>query len=99
VAPRSGLSKVRWDRKFRTVLLIVLAMIAWIGIHACLTLLNTREQARNEQQIVAALSASNHRLEATLRSLDQPATIIRDARSLGMIRQGEQAYVVSNLPR
>jgi cell division protein FtsB len=99
VAPRSGLSKVRWDRKFRTVLLIVLAMIAWIGIHAGLTLLQTHDQARNEQQIVSALAASNHRLEAALRSLDQPATIIRDARALGMIRQGEQAYVVSNLPR
>ena len=98
VAQRRGLSKVQWDRKFRTVLLIVLALIAWIGIHACLTLLNTRDQARNERQLVSSLAASNHRLEAELHSLNTPATIIRDARALGMIRKGEQAYVVSNLP-
>ena len=99
VATRRGLSKVQWDRKFRTVLLIVLALIGWIGIHAGLTLLHTRDQARNERQIVATLAASNRRLEADLLSLNQPATIIRDARALGMIRPGEQTYVVSNLPR
>ena len=93
-----GLSKVQWDRKFRTALLIVLAIVGWIGVHACLTLLHTRDQARNERQIVSALAASNHRLEAELQSLNTPATIMRDARALGMIRQGEQAYVVSNLP-
>jgi cell division protein FtsB len=98
VAQRRGLSKVQWDRKFRTVLLIVLALIAWIGIHAGLTLLNTRNQARTERQIVLTLAASNRRLESELRSLNQHATIIRDARALGMIRPGEQPYVVTNLP-
>jgi cell division protein FtsB len=98
LAPRPGVSKVRWDRKFRTLLLMVLALIGWIGIHAGLTLWHTHEQAQTEQHIVSALAAQNRKLQGQLVSLNQPATIIRDARVLGMIRKGEQAYVVTGLP-
>ena len=44
------------------------------------------------------LTRSNASLRAQQRSLSDPATILRDARALGMVRAGEHPYVVTGLP-
>ena len=88
---------MRWDRKLRLIMLLVLGLVGWVGAHAGMELLRTRAQANQEQTLVAKLELQNRRLELQAQSLDNPATIVRDARGLGMVRSGERAYVVTGL--
>lgn len=91
------ISKIKWDRAFRTVMLVVLALVAYLGIKGMITLLSTRAQAEQQQAIVHTLARQNKHLEQLQRSLGQPSTIIRDARALGMVRAGERSYSVTGL--
>jgi cell division protein FtsB len=95
---RLPISRVRWDRKFRTIMLVVLAFVAYLGIKGMLTLLATRAQAEQQQAIVRTLARQNRHLEQEQAALKQPATIMRDARALGMVEAGERSYVVTGLP-
>jgi cell division protein FtsB len=94
---RAPISRIQWDRKFRALLLAVLALIGWIGVHGVITLIHTHDQAEHELQLVSSLVAANHQLEARQAALGQRQTIIRDARALGMVQAHEQAYVVTGL--
>lgn len=87
--------RVRWDRAGRVALLVVL--VAVVGIYAQRTLayLSTSAQASHQQAIVNRLERQNAALVREQRSLNQPATIVRDARELGMVRPGEQPYVLT----
>jgi cell division protein FtsB len=91
------LSRIKWDRAGRIVMLFVLALVAYLGIKGMLTLLATRAQAEQQQQIVRTLARQNRHLEQLQRSLGQPATIIKDARALGMVKAGERSYSVTGL--
>jgi cell division protein FtsB len=91
-------SRVRWDRKFRIAMLVVLGFVGYLGIKGMVTLLNTRLQAEAQQAIVHRLAAENRRLEREQQALGQPSTIAAAARGLGMVRSGERAYAVTGLP-
>ncbi len=75
----------------------VFALVGWVGVHAAMSMLATRAQANAEQALVNRLDRQNRALEQQAKSLNEPATIIRDARALGMVRAGERAYVVTGL--
>lgn len=91
------ISKVKWDRAFRTVMLVVLALVAYLGIKGMVTLISTRSQAEQQQAIVRTLARQNRHLEQLQRSLNQTSTIVRDARALGMVKAGERSYSVTGL--
>jgi cell division protein FtsB len=80
-------------------LLVVLVVVAALYVKQGLSLLSTRGQAEQQQAIVHRLARENLRLESQKRSLNDPATIERDARALGMVRPGERPYVVTGLPK
>ena len=48
---------------------------------------------------LAQAQNNNASLRAQQRSLNNPATIVRDARALGMVRVGEHPYEVTGLPK
>lgn len=79
-------------------MVVVFVLVGWIGLRAGLSLMSTHAAANQELELVSSLSKSNHRLEAQIKALNQPATIITDARSLGMVRGGERSYSVVGLP-
>lgn len=79
-------------------MLLVLGLVGWVGAHAGMELLRTHTQASQEQALVAKLAQQNRQLERQAQSLNDPATIVRAARSLGMVRAGERAYVITGLP-
>ncbi|HET9720293.1 MAG TPA: septum formation initiator family protein [Solirubrobacteraceae bacterium] len=91
------LSRIKWDRAGRIAMLLVLGLVAYVGIKGMLTLLASRAQAQQEQAIVHTLARQNRHLEQLQRSLGQPATIMRDARALGMVKAGERSYSVTGL--
>jgi cell division protein FtsB len=58
-----------------------------------------QSQTADEQNTeLRALNREHRRLERQVRALASPGALERDARRLGMVRQGERAYVIENLP-
>jgi cell division protein FtsB len=77
---------------------VVLGVVAGLYIQHALAYLSTRSQTDAQLTIVHRLTKENAALVAEQQSLNNPATIERDARALGMVRAGERPYVVSGLP-
>ena len=94
VARRLPISRVGWDRKFRLVMILSFVLVGWIGLKAGMALLSARAQASQETSLITSLKAQHRSLLAQERALHQPATIMRDARALGMVRAGERSYVI-----
>jgi cell division protein FtsB len=91
--------RVRWDRVGRVALLVTLAIVVCLYIQPALSILKTWRAERQQAGVVHQLIRSNASLERQLKSLKSPATIVADARTLGMVRSGEKPYVVLTLPR
>jgi cell division protein FtsB len=98
VATRGLRGRVRWDRVGRVTLLLVLCVVAGLYVQQGLAYLAVRSQANHQRAIVQQLARSNASLRAQQRALSSPATILRDARALGMVRVGEHPYEVTGLP-
>ena len=79
-------------------LLIVLCVVAGLYVQQALAYFAVRSQDNQQKAIVHQLSRTNASLRAQQRSLNDPTTILRDARALGMVRVGEHPYEVTGLP-
>lgn len=79
-------------------LLVVLVVVAGLYVQHALAYLAARGQANQQLAIVNRLARENAALAQQQRSLNNPATIVRDARALGMVWQGERSYSVTGLP-
>jgi cell division protein FtsB len=98
VATRGLRGRVRWDRIGRVSLLLVLGVVAVLYVQRGLAYFSVRSQANRQRAIVQQLSRLNASLRAQQRSLNSPATIVSDARALGMVRPGEHPYEIMGLP-
>jgi len=98
VASRGLRGRVRWDRVGRVSLLVVLAIVAGLYVQRGIAYFSARSQADQQRAIVHALTRSNASLRAQQRSLNEPSTILSDARALGMVRPGEHPYEFTGLP-
>lgn len=85
---------MRWDRAGRTGLLVVLAVVVGLYVQHTLSYISTKSQFDQQQAIVNRLAHQNAALERQQKSLSDPATIVKDARALGMVRPGERPYVI-----
>ena len=54
--------------------------------------------AGHQKQVLSELTKENRGLKHRLRALRDPGALEREARRLGMVRQGERSYVIENLP-
>jgi len=98
VALRSSVVRVRWERMGRIALLVVLAAVVGLYAEHALSYLSTRAQNEREHAIVTRLARQHQALEARRASLNDPRTIVRLARGLGMTRSGEQPYAMTGHP-
>ena len=73
-------------------------MVAGVYVQRGLAYFSARSQADQQRAIVEQLSRSNASLRTQQRSLNDPATILSDARALGMVRPGEHPYEVTGMP-
>lgn len=89
---------MRWERVGRIVLLVVLAVVVGLYVQQALAYFSVRSQANQQTAIAQQLSRQNAKLTQRQKSLNDPATIERDARALGMVRPGERPYAVTGLP-
>ena len=93
-----GFARVRWDRVGRTGLLIVLAVVAGLYLQQAILYLSTRSAANQQRAAAVRLAHQNAVLTREQQQLNDPVTIERDARELGMVQSGERSYVVTGLP-
>jgi cell division protein FtsB len=79
-------------------LLFVLTVVIGLYVEHTLSYFSTRSQADQQSAIVDRLAHQNAALMRQQRSLNDPQTVVQDARALGMVRQGERPYVVTGIP-
>jgi cell division protein FtsB len=89
---------VRWDRVGRAALLCVLVGLVYLYGSAGVRMLSTWRQSSHDNAAVATLQAEHTRLLSEHSTLSQPEALENEARKLGMMRHGEQPYVVTGLP-
>jgi cell division protein FtsB len=82
----------------RVGLLIVLAVVVALYVEHTLSYFSTRAQADQQQVIVKRLTRQNAGLTRETKSLSDPATIVSEARALGMVRPNERPYVIIGKP-
>lgn len=90
---------VRWDRVGRVALLIVLGGILLLYAGPVHSYWQTWRESKVRRAELHRLQAEHDRLLARRRALREPASLMREARRLGMVRRGERAFVVQDLPR
>jgi len=59
--------------------------------------LRQSETANHEETQLRELQEENVRLKHRVQDLKRPLALEREARKLGMIKEGERAYVIENL--
>lgn len=79
-------------------MLCVLAALLYLYLSAGASLVGAWKEARTDSAQLAALERQHVALEAKHDSLGSPSTVMREARRLGMIRPGEQTYMITGLP-
>ena len=94
-APAPG--RIRWDRLGRYALLTVLFAILLAYISPVTHWVRQSETASHEEAQLEELQEENARLKHRVQDLKRPLALEREARKLGMIKEGERAYVIENL--
>jgi cell division protein FtsB len=89
---------VRWDRLGRIAMLCVMVAIVCLYLSAGVRLFSAWGESKRDNAQVHALERQNRILQQQHATLANPGTVQAEARRLGMIRRGEQAYIVSGLP-
>ena len=95
---RTGSGRVRWDRIGRVALLLVLVGMAYLYVGPTRNWISTYREAQDKRTQVAELERKRAALRARAKELRDPRQLEAEARRLGMVRQGERAYVIEGLP-
>jgi cell division protein FtsB len=96
--PHRRRSGIRWDRVGRFALLTTLVVILLLYLSPAKHWIQQSRTAAAQQDELQDLTAENGELKRRVRALRDPGALEREARRLGMVRQGERAYVIENLP-
>jgi cell division protein FtsB len=97
VRQRVGPSRVRWDRIGRVALVLVLFGVMVSYLNPAVNLFDAWRNSHAGREKLADLKQQNAALHQQLDSAQDPITMEREARKLGMVKPGEQAYVVHGL--
>lgn len=91
-------STIRWDRVQRKALVGGLGLIALLYISPIKDFIDEHEAVSASRTQVHQLEHANDNLRQQIGDLNRPEAIAQQARRLGMVREGEQAFVVENAP-
>jgi len=80
-------------------MLCVLAALAYLYLSAGLRMFSTWRQSRHDHAMVSAMEREHRSLLRQHDTLSRRGTLEAEARRLGMMKAGEQPYVVSGLPQ
>lgn len=91
-------ARVRWDRLGRVAMLCVLVALLYLYVSAGVHMLSTWRQSRHDGAAVASMEREHFALLHQREALTAAGTLETEARQLGMMKSGEQPYVISGLP-
>jgi cell division protein FtsB len=96
IAPRKSPrdSRIDWERVGRTALLCVLVAIALMYVRPIVNLVDERQGSQEERAELERLATEHERLRSEVRELQSRRGVERAARELGMVYEGERAYIV-----
>jgi cell division protein FtsB len=80
-------------------MLLVLLALVFLYLSTGLRMLSTWRQSHRATATVTAMERQHKQLLRQHNAFSSQSTLEEDARQLGMMRPGEQPYVVGNLPR
>lgn len=92
-------TNIRWDRVGRLGLLGTLIVILLLYISPAKHWLQQSSTAGEQRRELQELTRENKQLKARVHALKDPGALEREARRMGMVREGERAYVIENLPK
>ena len=90
---------IRWDRLGRVFLLGVLFVILLMYVSPLTRWVTQKNTAKQDTADLKQLEATNAELKAKLKLLQSPQALELRARQLGMVKEGERAFVIEGLPR
>jgi hypothetical protein len=90
---------VRWDRLGRAAMLCVLCALVYLYLSAGIHMLSTWRQSHRDSAAVTSMEHEHRLLVREHAMLSREESLEADARQLGMMKRGEQPYVVSGLPQ
>jgi cell division protein FtsB len=91
-------TSIRWDRLGRVALLGTLIVILLLYLSPAKHWWQQSRTASAQRDELGRLTEENRELKRRVRALRDPGALEREARRLGMVRQGERAYVIEGLP-
>ena len=94
-----GSSGIRWDRLGRVALLALLGAILLMYVSPAKHWWEQSRTAASQTAELQELEAENAKLKHRARLLANPDTLELEARKLGMVEQGERAFVIENPPK
>jgi cell division protein FtsB len=92
-------ARVRWDRVGRLAMLCVLGALLYLYLSAGVHMFSSWRQSSHDKAAVVALEHEHVALVQQHQTLAKQSTLEAQARQLGMIKKGEQPYIVNGLPR
>lgn len=85
-------SSIQWQKVGRLALLFTLFVIVLLYIRPVAHWVQQRSTAAHSEADLRDLQRENDRLEGRLRQLSGTGAVEREARKMGMVRQGERPY-------
>lgn len=94
----AGSSPIRWDRIGRLVVIGVCLLVVLLYVRPLAAIWSARGEAATRHSELTKLQREHAQLSKRVEALKNPAALEREARSLGMVKPGEKAYVIKGLP-
>ncbi len=96
-AARQGPSRIKWDRIGRIALVVVLAAVLYSYLNPAIEFVKTYTATTAAKAERHRLLGENRRLHELVQSAKDPIVIDREARSQGMVAEGETPIVIHGL--
>ena len=94
----AGSNGIRWDRIGRFIVLAVCLLVVLLYVRPLAAIWSARGEAATRHSELTTFQREHARLAKRVEALKNPAALEREARSLGMVKPGEKAYVIKGLP-
>ena len=93
-AARSGPSRIKWDRVGRVALTLVLAAVLYSYLHPSIAFVKAYTGTTEAKAKLHELLRENRQLHNRIQSSDQAIVVEREARTQGMVAEGETPIVI-----
>jgi cell division protein FtsB len=75
--------------------IVLISFLYWKPLH---TYLRTKHELQTRQTEVRTLQAEQTRLQKRIAAVGSSAELVREARRLGLVKPGEQLFIVKGIP-